>query len=403
MGKERKKMSCLFVHNIRIKEDELGNLYTHSSYNKTVWHRYKTISNNLSIIARREDKLYDRQFAYNRFEKFDKDNMKIIYVEDIYKSLITFLNPINHYKNNHIIKNAVKEHDYIIARLPSYSGYKAVGYAIRYNKPYIIEVVACPWDGLWNHSIKGKIMAPFSFIKMKRIVRNSPYVIYVTNEFLQKRYPTKGKNTNCSNVALIEFNDKILEQRIKKINAMHRKSKIIIGTTAAVNVRYKGQQYVIKALGKLKKEGITNFEYQLVGDGDQTYLKKVANKYNVSEQVKFLGSMSHIEVFKWLDTIDLYVQPSRQEGLPRALIEAMSRGLPAFGARTGGIPELLEAKFIFSNTKKNIDEICCILRSFDKKNMLEQAKRNFEEAKKYDKQVIEERRKNFFREFIYNT
>ena len=42
-----------------------------------------------------------------------------------------------------------------------------------------------------------------------------------------------------------------------------------------------------------------------------------------------------------LDTCDIYVQPSLQEGLPRALIEAMSRGCPCIGARTAGIPELL--------------------------------------------------------------
>ncbi|MGR5879862.1 glycosyltransferase [Bacillus pacificus] len=93
------------------------------------------------------------------------------------------------------------------------------------------------------------------------------------------------------------------------------------------------------------------------------------------------------------------LQPSRQEGLPRALIEAMSRGLPALGARTAGIPELLESEFIFSNTKKNIDEICAILKKFNNEVMIAQSNRNYIEAKKYDKEVIETRRKNFFKKF----
>ena len=101
-------------------------------------------------------------------------------------------------------------------------------------------------------------------------------------------------------------------------------------------------------------------------------MKAAIQKLDVEEQVKILGPMPHNEVFKWLETIDLYVQPSRQEGLPRALIEAMSRGVPAFGARTGGIPELLDEDFIFSNTNSNIDEICRILKSFNKDNMKEQ-------------------------------
>ena len=109
--------------------------------------------------------------------------------------------------------------------------------------------------------------------------------------------------------------------------------------------------------------------------------------------------MSHHKVFEWLDTIDIYVQPSNTEGLPRALIEAMSRGLPAFGSNVGGIPELLESQFIFSNRRKKVDEICNILLSFNKDTMKKQARRNYEEVKKYDKEIIEERRKRFFEKF----
>src|SRR5699024_5519104 len=114
---------------------------------------------------------------------------------------------------------------------------------------------------------------------------------YVTNEFLQNRYPTRGKSVNCSNVELTEFKDELLAKRLDRINNQKQNEKIIIGTVGAVNVRHKGQQYIIKALGKLKKEGDKNFEYQLVGLGDQSYLKSIAKKCDVIDQVKFLGSM----------------------------------------------------------------------------------------------------------------
>src|SRR5699024_1154844 len=138
------------------------------------------------------------------------------------------------------------------------------------------------------------------------INNNSSYVVYVTSKFLQNRYPTKGKNTNCSNVALTEFDDSILENRLDKIKDMNKENKIIIGTTAAVDVRYKGQQYVIQALGKLKKRGIVNLEYQLIGGGNQEYLRSVCKRYDVIDQVKFLGSIPHDKVISWLDDIDLY-------------------------------------------------------------------------------------------------
>ena len=46
-----------------------------------------------------------------------------------------------------------------------------------------------------------------------------------------------------------------------------------------------------------------------------------------------------------LDEADLFCTPSRTEGLPRALIEAMARGLPAMGTDVGGIRELLDRPF----------------------------------------------------------
>lgn len=220
---------------------------------------------------------------------------------------------------------------------------------------------------------------------------------------MQNRYPTLGKSINCSNVTLTEFEDGTLKNRLDKIEGINNHGKIVIGTAAAVDVKYKGQRYIIEALGKLKKQGINNFYYEIVGDGNQQYLKNLAQINNVTENISFLGAIPHLKINDWLDKIDIYAQPSRQEGLPRALIEAMSRGLPSFGARTGGIPELLDDKFIFSNSSSNIDEICIILNSFDGNAMKNQAEVNYGKAKKYDKSTIDEKRKKFFNDFLNDS
>jgi glycosyltransferase involved in cell wall biosynthesis len=58
--------------------------------------------------------------------------------------------------------------------------------------------------------------------------------------------------------------------------------------------------------------------------------------------VRFTGHLSSPDlVRKELSEADLFVLPSRTEGLPRALIEAMAIGLPCIGSDVGGIPELL--------------------------------------------------------------
>ena len=241
-------------------------------------------------------------------------------------------------------------------------------------------------------------MAPYLRNSMKNQVKHAPFVIYVTNNFLQKRYPTDGKSTNCSNVEINDVSQLILDNRIKRINS--KVGKIIIGTAAAVNVPYKGHQYIIEALARLKREGIHNYEYQMVGFGDQTRLANIIKENDVEDRVKFMGSMTHEQVFEWLDSIDIYVQPSRQEGLPRALIEAMSRGLPSIGANTGGIPELLPSERIFSNSNKNIKEICDLLKTYSQSSMESDARRNFYEAKNYTIEKITEKRNEILDELV---
>ncbi|WP_026894269.1 glycosyltransferase family 4 protein [Clostridiisalibacter paucivorans] len=387
-------MKVLFAHGLKFFEDSNGNLYLRG-YDTNYWNRYLKHFDELYVIGRKQ-RISDEYIS--GFNKFEGNGLFFVEVPDIH-------NYKTYFRSNRlfesIAKKIVNDVDVIIARIPGTYSSKIIRYAKQKNKPYLVEMVGCPWDSLWNHSFKGKLVAPFMMRSTKKILQQAPYVIYVTNQFLQKRYPTKGKQTNCSNVTLPKMDDAVLTKRIEKIKSS-KSLEIVIGTTAAVDVRYKGQQYVIGALGKLKESGVTNYRYQLVGGGDTSYLKSMAQKYNVEEQVEFLGAKSHDKVFEWLDTIDIYIQPSRQEGLPRALIEAMSRGLPSIGAATGGIPELLENEYIFSNTKSNINEIINILRTFTLDSLERQAIRNFKVSSKYDKKNISTRRFNFIDDFIKN-
>ena len=62
-----------------------------------------------------------------------------------------------------------------------------------------------------------------------------------------------------------------------------------------------------------------------------------------------MGRLSSKEVFDQLSKIDIYVHPSLQEGLPRAVIEAMSMACPIVASNTAGTPELISNEFIFKN------------------------------------------------------
>lgn len=77
----------------------------------------------------------------------------------------------------------------------------------------------------------------------------------------------------------------------------------------------------------------------------------------------------------------------------------MSRGLPCFGSRAGGIPELLDDDYLFSNTRTNADEIAELLEGLTKDCMEEQAWRNFMQSRSYEKRFLDAKRQRFFREF----
>lgn len=394
-------MKLLFVHGAeKLKEDESGNYYTDGSYSKEAWERYLSFSNKLSVIFRKEDKIYETQYAKQKFQYFDKERINFIRIPDLSDSIRSYLSIKKRMLNIQIIKQAVSNNDSLIARLPSSSGNTSIKLAKKHNKPYLIELVGCPWGALWNHSWKGKILAPFMWYATKRAVRDAPFVLYVTNEFLQNRYPSTGKTINCSNVAISVLDESVLEARLDKINQMSKNEPIVLGTMGAVDVRYKGQEYIIQAIAELNKKG-HNFEYCIVGGGDETRLHSIANKLGVTDKVVFKSSVSHEKVFDYLDNIDIYVQPSKTEGLPRALIEAMSRGCPCIGSNAGGIPELLDKAYIFK--KGSVKEIVNALMRFDRGEMFKQSKINFEQSKRYEKEVIEARRNEFFKDFARNV
>ncbi|MBI9045457.1 MAG: glycosyltransferase [Anaerolineaceae bacterium] len=81
-------------------------------------------------------------------------------------------------------------------------------------------------------------------------------------------------------------------------------------------------------------------KFALCGDGFQREdLEKQARDLGVLNHVKFLGFRSDVAELMMLS--DIYVLPSRSEGMPNAIMEAMSLELPVIAFSVGGIPELI--------------------------------------------------------------
>lgn len=316
-------MNITFVHDHPFRKVD-GVYYSTGGLSNEVLNRYAGYCDNLIVVAR----IKNEDSVNGRWSRIENTKVQICGNENVlYKGL----------------KNKVKAADRVIIRLPSILGLRAVWYARKYGRKYFIEVVGCAWDALWNRNITGKILAPFLFLANRVVISKSPYVLYVTKRFLQSRYSSSGRTIGCSDVEIEDMNEEIQRHRLNKIENL--KGKLILGTIGAVDVKYKNQKSVINALGILNKQGYKDYEYQLVGNGDKSYLEGIARKNEIADKVVFKGGMPHEDIYAWLDSIDVYIQPSKQEGLPRSVVEAMSRGVPVLASNRGGIPELIEEDF----------------------------------------------------------
>src|SRR5690606_38512331 len=121
-----------------------------------------------------------------------------------------------------------------------------------------------------------------------------------------------------------------------------------IGLIGSFHVKYKGHLEAIKALSLLKEKGYNNIRLNLVGTGATDWVEDLIRKFGVVDNVKIWGAIKSGEegIFPFLDKVDLYIHPSKTEGLPRVILEAMSRGKMCLGSDVGGTNELLRKEFI---------------------------------------------------------
>lgn len=363
-----------------------GRIYARGKYS-TILKRYHDAFGPIVLCAR----FQEIETATAEYEDITSIVVDTVKVPSLLKALTGGCKPA--------MKAAMQDCDLVVVRCPAIAAYKAADCARELGKPYFAESMGCAWDAYWNHGLVGKAIAPYMFFKMKSVVSNANYALYVTSRFLQGRYPCKNKSVAASNVLIGEVEEDVLTQRLDKLRRMSGNA-VTLMTTAAVNVRYKGQHYVIRAIPALNRAGI-RVKYLVVGEGDQTYLRQVAAECGVADQVVFMGVQPLSEVFRLLDEADIYIQPSLQEGLPRSVIEAMSRGCPCIGARTAGIPELLEDRFVVR--RKSVEDIAKTVRDFcdsTEEERVAVAERNFREAKQFLKTELDARRDAYYGKVI---
>jgi glycosyltransferase involved in cell wall biosynthesis len=283
--------------------------------------------------------------------------------------------------------------DAVVVRLPGVVGVLGARAAELTGKPWMAEVVADPFETLWNHgSLVGKIAAGPMMILNRRWIARARFAIYVTKQMLQRRYPTRGVWVAASNVIVEATPPEVLDQRLRAIDDRDPSSPPAVGLVGSYAVGYKGHETALRGLAELRRSGRI-VALRCIGGGDPARWRARAEALGVSEQVELGAAVPQgAPVVAWMERLDALVVPSLTEGLPRCLVEAMSRALPAVGSAAGGIPELLEPAWLHApGDHRRLARLLATLLA-DREEMKAQARRNWRVAGEYAADLLEARR-----------
>ncbi|MFQ5413455.1 MAG: glycosyltransferase, partial [Phycisphaerae bacterium] len=236
------------------------------------------------------------------------------------------------------MRDALQHHDCCCLRVPSWISTLAYR-ALRYDgRPFGVEVVGDPRDALATGAVRSIVrpVARWSAVRaLRRQCRDACAAAYVTRETLQRRYPpAPGAFTTC--YTSVDLTPACFADPPR--HAVADPPRLVF--VGSLEVPYKALDVLIRAVHRCREDGV---RLTVVGDGrERPGLQRLSESLGLAERITFTGRLPPGKPIRdALDAADVFVLPSRTEGLPRAMLEAMARGLPCIGSAVGGIRELL--------------------------------------------------------------
>jgi phosphatidylinositol alpha-1,6-mannosyltransferase len=237
----------------------------------------------------------------------------------------------------------IRQWDLVGAVVPSLIGNLVVAVARLFRRPVFL-LVRGEKQRTMRLMLQGKRWARayvWGLACLERPVRRwirSGIPTFVAGEELVDRYAAPGTNL----YALFPGVDRSFPFAPGPRAADHDPPRSTTLVTVARLSREKGIDDVVRAVALLRERGVPARAI-VAGDGPEaSRLATLADELHVRDAVELRGFVPHgASLIELLDEGDVFVLPSHSEGQPHALLEAMTRALPAIGTRVGGIPALL--------------------------------------------------------------
>lgn len=385
--------NLIFLTELRFYSDEFNNIYFDKDFDVDIWNNYLRYYEKITVFARvkKTTKLMLAGYIKN-------NNNRVAFVSLPYyiglKGLIL--------KRRLLIKKikySLQEYkdSPVIIRVPGIIGFYGASFLKKRGVRYGVEVVGDPCEVFsgdnFDHPLR-MILQKVAIKQLKYTIKHASSLVYVTSKDLQEKYPPPLSSEQFA-ISDVRICDNSIVKRPKRHDLKQEYKILCVGSLAQM---YKGADIILETLSYIKNE-VPDFDIKLVWLGDGVYkseMQLLAKSLGLNDLVNFVGNVNTKTVLNEMDSSDLLVHPSRTEGLPRVIIEAMSRGMPVVATNVGGIPELLEENVMVNknDTKELAAKIIKVLSSPSLYN--QQADRNLKFSKNFKQSNLNDKRQLFF-------
>jgi glycosyltransferase involved in cell wall biosynthesis len=384
-------MKVLVTDNAHLYKTPDGKYYTPTIYSYEFFQRYLNVFDEVRFVAKTK---HINSIDTTKYLLVSGDRLEI-YELPWYQGLKEMLKII--FKLILRYRKACEGCDCYIFRVAQIESYLTYIFGKKYGKPFAVEVVNDP-------SAFSNMKGIFKWINirmLKYMTMKANGASYVTQNYLQKKYPNKA-SLNGESESYFESSYSSIELSVNDIRdpKTYKDTKSnfeIIHVANAISGDMKGHRTLIETVKKIIEHGY-NCTAVCIGDGDSIpEFKNYAEELGVGDRVYFIGRLpSRQAVIDRLAQSDLFLFPSYSEGLPRCVIEAQAAGLPCLATPVGGTPDLLNGKYMFTPDDSQGFSVK-IIQLIDNPDELEQMSRdNIEIALQYTNEKLTNKRNKFY-------